>query len=171
MRKLLLTILAAGTFATTAHAGTQPASTVTVVDDESLADSTHIYLSQADSTDAGMTKMTYDENPKAFAQGWRDGWNWASKQSDLSPDKPAERMEKKSYGEIDEEPGQTKAIAFFDAMVVWRHRGENQQVAATGSEPKASAWNGVAGGHVTEDAIKENLNDPGSYQLDTPRQR
>ena len=168
MKRLLIT-LAAGLFAvTTAQADNHKKSadsSVTIVASETDADATHIYLSQDDSTDSGMTKMTYDDNPKAFTQGWHDGWKWASKQSDLSSDETAEKMERKLYGNIDEEPGQTKAIAFFDAMSVLRHRGENRQAAGAGPEPKARSWNGVPGGPATEQAIKDSLNDPGSYQL------
>jgi hypothetical protein len=84
MRKviLLLTAVASLTIAdyvAKAADHKKSSETVTIVDSESDADATHIDLSQDDSTDSGMTKMTYDENPKAFAQGWRDGWKWASK--------------------------------------------------------------------------------------------
>jgi hypothetical protein len=71
-----------------------PDAKVTVVDNETDADATHIYLDQQGSNDSGMTKMTYDDNPKAFTQGWRDGWKWASKQSDFSSDQPAEDVER-----------------------------------------------------------------------------
>ena len=93
--KRLLFILAAGLIAVTAQADNHKKSadaSVTIVASETDADATHVYLSQDDSTDSGMTKMTYDENPKAFAQGWRDGWKSASKQSDLSSDQPAENI-------------------------------------------------------------------------------
>jgi hypothetical protein len=135
---------------------------VAIVDNESDADATHIYFG---AVDAEFTKLDYKGNPKAFTQGWKDGWKWASKQSDFSSDQPAEDMEKRLYGDIDEEPGQTKAIAFFDAFSILRHRGENQRTAAAGPAPESSAWNGVPGGHVTEDAVKDSLNDPGSYQF------
>jgi hypothetical protein len=168
MRKivLLLTAVASLTIAdyvAKAADHKKPSETVTVVDSESDADATHIYLSQADSTDAGMTKMTYDENPKAFAQGWRDGWKWASKQSDLSSDQPAEDMERKLYGNIDEEPGQTKAIAFFDAMSVLRNRGRS---ASNGSVPGPKPETDGAWGVSLDvhDAIKGVLNDPDSYK-------
>ncbi len=48
---------------------------------------------------------------------------------------------------------------------ILRHRAENERTAAAGPAPESSAWNGVPGGHVTEDAIKDSLNDPGSYQF------
>jgi hypothetical protein len=107
----------------------------------------------------------HSANPKAFDQGWRDGWKWASKQSDFSSDEPAEKMEAKLYGDIDNDPGETKAIGFFSAFCVLRHRAKNGQTAAAGPAPESSAWNGVPGGHVTEDAVKDSLNDPGSYQF------
>ncbi len=109
--KRLLFILAAGLIAVTAQADNHKKSadaSVTIVASETDADATHVYLSQDDSTDSGMTKMTYDENPKAFAQGWRDGWKSASKQSDLSSDQPAENMEKKLYGDITMSRGKLK---------------------------------------------------------------
>jgi hypothetical protein len=175
MRKLILTLTTVASLVSANYAAkgadhhkkSSPSdnSPITIVDNEEDADATHIYLEQQDSNDAGMTKMTYDENPKAFVQGWRDGWKWASKQSDFSSDQPAEDMEKRLYGDIDEEPGQTKAIAFFNAFSILRHRGENQRTAAAGPAPQSSAWNGVPGGHVTEDAVKNSLNDPGSYQF------
>jgi hypothetical protein len=113
----------------------------------------------------GLIKSSYDDNPKAFAQGWRDGWNWGSKQTDFSSDEPAENMEKRLYGDIDNDPGETKAIAFFQAFSIWRNKHHEQQTASAGPAPEASAWNGVPGGHVTEDAIKDDLDDPGSFQV------
>ena len=107
--------------------------------------------------------MTYDENPKAFAQGWRDGWKWASKQSDLSSDQPAENMEKKLYGDIDNEPGQTKAIGFFDAMSVLRHRGESTaHDYVPGPKPETDGAWGVS--LEVHGAIKAVLKDPDSYK-------
>jgi hypothetical protein len=165
MKILTLGIIASLTMASTMEAADHKQSVVTIVDSETDADATHIYLSQDDSTDSGMTKMTYDDNPKAFTQGWRDGWKWASEQNDLSSDQPAEKMEKKLYGNIDEEPAQTKAIGFFDGMTILRHRKQNQLAAGAGPEPEVSPWNGVPGGDATEKAIKDSLDDPGSYQL------
>jgi hypothetical protein len=46
-----------------------PDAKVTVVDNETDADATHMYLDQQGSNDSAMTKMTYDDNPKAFTQG------------------------------------------------------------------------------------------------------
>jgi hypothetical protein len=34
-----------------------------------------------------------------------------------------------------------------------------------GPTPFNSAWNGLPGGHYTEDAIKKTLDDPGSFRL------
>jgi hypothetical protein len=129
---------------------------MTVADNEADADATHIYLGLDADTDRAA-------NPKAFDQGWRDGWRWASKLSEFSSDEPAEKMEANLYGDIDNDPGETKAIGFFCAFSVLRHRAENERTAAAGPAPESSAWNGVPGGHVTEDAVKDSLNDPGSY--------
>ncbi len=126
MRKLISTLATVASLVTANYADKaadhhkKPSSDnppVTIVDNEADADATHIYLNQQNSNDAGWTKMEYDDNPKAFVQGWRDGWKWALKQTDFSSDQPAEDMEKKLYGDIDGEPGQTKAIAFFDAFL------------------------------------------------------
>jgi hypothetical protein len=157
MRTVILTLTAAAGL-------TMPALTARaaeIVANEAEADATHIYWATSDD----MGKLIYQERPQPFAQGWRDGWEWASEQNDLSSDQVAENMERKLYGNINDEPGQTKAIGFDSAMFVLRLRAEKQRAAGAGLEPKASSWNGVPGGSATEQAIKDSLNDPGSYQF------
>ena len=74
-------------------------------------------------------------------------------------------MERKLYGDIENEPGQTKSLGFQAAMLLFQDRNKDQESAAAGAAPESSSWNGVPGGSATEDAIKKNLNDPGSYKL------
>jgi hypothetical protein len=124
---------------TTKHKTNQPGA---IVDNVADADATHIYFGPADSISkitAEEMKADYDENPKAFAQGWRDGWNWGSKQTDFSSDEPAEKQERKLYGDIDSDPGETKAIAFFEAFSIWRHRHNDQETAEEKPAPAGSA--------------------------------
>jgi hypothetical protein len=68
--------------------GKKSSSGTTVVDNEADADAALIYFGPDGDTDP-------TTNPKAFDQGWRDGWKWASKQSAFSSDEPAEKMEAK----------------------------------------------------------------------------
>lgn len=103
--------------------GKKSSSGTTVVDNEADADAALIYFCPDGDTDR-------TTNPKAFDQGWRDGWKLASKQSTFSSDEPAEKMEAKLYGDLDNDSGETKAIGFFSAFSVLRHRAENGQKAA-----------------------------------------
>ena len=57
---------------------------------------------------------------KAYTQGWKDRWKWASQQSDFSAE---EDVEKKLYGDIDSDPGETKALG-FQAATMLRDRSE-----------------------------------------------
>jgi hypothetical protein len=102
---------------------------VKFVDNKADADATHIYFGPSNDrsviTSAEM-KADYDANPKAYAQGWKDGWRWAAKQSDFSAE---EDMERSLYGDIDNEPGETKALAFQAATFLLRDRGDAKTVA------------------------------------------
>jgi hypothetical protein len=109
-------------------------------------------------------KRDYDTNPKAYARGWKDGFNWASKQSNLSLQ--AEDAEtKRLYGDVHNEPGQTKALGFQAAVFIVQSRGNSKLATDAGPPPSKSTWNGLPGGHYTEDAIKKTLDDPGSFRL------
>ena len=104
-----------------------------IVDNVADADATHIYCGPPDSTSkitAGEMKADYDENPKAYTQGWKDGWNWASKQSSPS-EEAAENVGKKIYGDIDNEPGETKFLGFQAALFVLQSRHNVQEEADT----------------------------------------
>jgi hypothetical protein len=67
--------------------GKKWSSGLTIVGNKADADASHIYFGPSNDrsviTSAEM-QADYDENPKAYAQGWKDGWKWASKQSDFS---------------------------------------------------------------------------------------
>jgi hypothetical protein len=143
---------------------------VAIVDNESDADATHIYFG---AVDAEFTKLDYKGNPKAFVQGWKDGWKWASKRSDFSSDQPAEDRERQLYGDIDNDPGETKAIAFFDAFSVLRHRAASPNMQSTqgfdGTGPVFAGpppeVDGLWGVHLSvHEAIKSVLSDPESYK-------
>lgn len=41
----------------------------------------------------------------------------------------------------------------------------DKKLLPAGPAPESSAWNRVPGGHLTEDAIKDSLNNPASYEL------
>jgi hypothetical protein len=115
---------------TTKHKTNQPG---VIVDNVTDADATHIYFGPTNSTSritAGEMKADYDENPKAYTQGWKDGWNWASKQSNPS-EEAAENVEKKLYGDIDNDPGETKFLGFQAALFVLQSRHEAQGEADT----------------------------------------
>jgi hypothetical protein len=109
--------------------GKKSSSGTTIVDNKADADAAHIYFGPSNDrsviTSAEM-KADYDENPKAYAQGWKDGWKWASKQSDFSAE---EDMEKSLYGDIDDEPGETKALGFQAATFLFRDRSEARTAA------------------------------------------
>ena len=134
-----------------------------IVENMSDSDATHIYLgptTEKDLNKAEDWKYTYDDNPKAFAQGWKDGWNWAQKQSGPTDD-AAEKVEKKLYGNIDNEPGQTKALAFDFAESVVRALHDRSDY-ARGPLPETDGLWGVS--LYVHDAIKKELADPDSYK-------
>jgi hypothetical protein len=83
---------------------------VQFVDNKADADAIHIYFGPSN-----------DRSVITSAE-----WRWAAKQSDFSAE---EDMEKSLYGDIDNEPGEAKALAFQAATFFLRDRGDTKTVA------------------------------------------
>ena len=102
------------------------------VNDKADADATHIYFGPSNSVSlitAEEMRGLYHVNPKAYVQGWKDGWDWASKQS--NPYEGAEDQGKQLYGDIDNFPGITQFYGFLGAQFVIQGRVEARNVAET----------------------------------------
>jgi hypothetical protein len=81
---------------------------------------THIYFGPSNSVSlvtAEEMRGLYDVNPKAYVQGWKDGWSWASKQPTLSG-VGSEEQGRQLYGDIDSFPGITQFYGFLGAMAI-----------------------------------------------------
>jgi hypothetical protein len=136
----------------------------TVVTEPEQADATHIYFDPKFEDLPGEFK----ENPKLCSIGWRDGWHWASKQTDLTSVKAREReesCEKTLYPDTKEFGNDTRVLAFDCAFYFWKDKALNQRIADAGPAPQIDTWYGCPGGHFTVDAIKQKLSDPESFQI------
>ena len=144
MKRILITLMALAslTIATVSYGGKPKAAMpeIVLVNNENEANATHIYfVNETYETD-------YELNPKAFARGWYDGWNWIAKpitdydkQKDKDPsgfDAPIlkrptraaiEAQERKLYGNIDNTDDWTPGVKAlgFDAACSFLWKGSD----------------------------------------------
>jgi hypothetical protein len=119
------------------------------------ADETHLFFGIPDQ------RYNYDSDPVAYSKGWKLGWQWATSKGTVGDDAVIEKAERKHWKDTDSTP----ALAFFDAAATYRRIGQSKEEATAGAPPSPGGWNQIAGGWRTEQAVKDTLNDPGSYQL------
>jgi hypothetical protein len=143
------------------------------VNDKADADATHIYFGPTDSVSlitADEMKADYAKNPKAYVQGWNDGWNWASKQP--NPYVDAEEQGKQLYGDIDSYPGKTQFFAFLGAQFVIIGRVEARNEAETKPAVPGSPYAlDRVGSKIFESTLRyiENETGVGPHQLIAPQ--
>jgi hypothetical protein len=114
----------------------------------------------------------YEQNPVFYAKGWHDGWVWASALTDKmgTYSDNCERICRKKYGNIDADPNaKTEFYGFLAAAAFVRNHEERASEKDTGTIAKRveNPWNQCPGGPVTEEAIKQLLDDPDSCNFDS----
>jgi hypothetical protein len=118
-------------------------------------------------------KFEYDRNPAWYSKGWHDGWVWASalpnKSQTYSDD--CEKICRQKYGDIDEE-GSTAEAEFSGflaaaAFVREHDRRSNDRATGTAQRRVANSWDACPGGWVTQEAIKQLLDNPNSCNFDS----
>jgi hypothetical protein len=115
---------------TTKHKTNQPG---VIVDNVADADATHIYFGPTNDRSVVRPeeqKFNYDQNSKAYTRGWKDGWNWASKQPSGFSESTAEAEGKRLYGDIDNDPGETAFLGLQAACMLVGDRHEAQAEAS-----------------------------------------
>jgi hypothetical protein len=118
-------------------------------------------------------KERYVQNPSLYSKGWRDGWVWASSLADknntLSVD--CEPICRKKYGDIDQDGSNAKTEFFgFLAAAAFVREHQRHQSAATAElsvEPAENGWGECPGGWVTQEAIKQLVDNPNSCKFDS----
>jgi hypothetical protein len=116
-------------------------------------------------------KQEYAENPALYSKGWHDGWIWAS----ALPDKNdtlsdvCEKICRKKYGDIDEDgsDAKTEFSGFLAAAAFVReHQPHKSDADAELSvRPAENGWGGCPGGWVTQEAIKQLVDNPNSCKF------
>lgn len=116
--------------------------------------------------------LDYRQNPDWYSKGWHDGWVWASALPDKSQtySDNCEKVCRQKYGAIDQDPeAQAKFDGFMAAAAfVRKHEGRAAEK-TTEAVPRATAnaWGQCPGGWVTQEAIKQLLDNPHSCNFDS----
>jgi hypothetical protein len=114
----------------------------------------------------------YRQNPDWYSKGWRDGWVWASALSDKSKtySDDCEKVCRQKYGAIDQDPqAEVEFYGFLAAAAFVRNHADQTAEKSTEAVQRArlSAWDQCPGGWVTQEAIKQLLDDPNSCSFDS----
>jgi hypothetical protein len=114
----------------------------------------------------------YRQNPDAYSKGWHDGWVWASGLSDKSQtfSDNCEKVCRRKYGAIDQDPqAEVEFYGFLAAAAYVRNHEDQIDKKSTEAVPRATpdAWGQCPGGWMTEEAIKQLLDNPGSCSFDS----
>ena len=114
----------------------------------------------------------YKQNPDWYSKGWHDGWVWAWALPDKSQtySDTCEKICRQKYGAIDQDPKAEAEFYGFMAAAAYVRRQEDQ-IAERNSEAIArstpNAWDQCPGGWVTQEAIKQLLDNPHSCIFDS----
>jgi hypothetical protein len=118
-------------------------------------------------------KESYVQNPASFSKGWHDGWIWASSLSDKSDTLwgVCEKICRKKYGDIDGDgsEAQTEFFGFLAAAAYVREHEPRRSDANAGLslKPAENGWGACPGGWVTQEAIKQLVDNPNSCKFDS----
>lgn len=140
---------------------------VTVISASAAVDANHPSLS--DHSD----KETYVRNPASYSKGWHDGWVWASSLSDKNNtlSDVCERICRKKYGDIDQDgsDAETEFFGFLAAAAFVRKHQPHQSdaTAELSVKPAENGWGECPGGWVTQEAIKQLVDNPNSCKFDS----
>jgi len=114
----------------------------------------------------------YRQDPDSYSKGWHDGWVWASALPDKSKtySNDCEKVCRQKYGPIDQNPqNEAKFYGFLAAAAYVRKQGERITKKNDDAFPRATpnAWDQCPGGWVTQEAIKQLLDDPNHCRFDS----